>query len=81
MRTTLSIDATLLERAKRRAAERGTTLGKYVEGAIQRDLAAGEPTARSVELPVFAGGSPRPGVDLSSNLGLYEALGGEGAPT
>ena len=81
MRTTLSINATLLERAKRRAAERGTTLGKYVEEAIQRELATADPKASPVELPVFDGGAPRLGIDVSSNRALYEALGDEGAGT
>ena len=45
MRTTVSIEKTLLERAKKRAAQRGQTLGQYVEDAVRRDLTVPEPTA------------------------------------
>jgi len=75
MRTTLSISDELLAAAKRRARERGQTLGQVVDAALQRELnePAGAPPAPPV--PVFRGGSgPRPGVDLSSNRALLELL-------
>jgi hypothetical protein len=75
MRTTLSISDELLEAAKRRARERGQSLGQVVDAALQRELNE-TPAPQSVpEIPVFWGGTgPRPGVDLSSNRALLELL-------
>ncbi len=74
MRTTLTIDDELLEQARRRARREGVSLGKVVEDALRRDLAREVPTQRP-EVPVFTGGTgPRPGVDLTSNRALHEAL-------
>ena len=74
MRTTVSIDDELLESAKRRAAERGKTLGQMVEDALRRELASPTPAHRP-KVPTFDGGSgPLPGVDLTSNRALYEVL-------
>jgi len=39
MRTTLSVDDNLLAAAKRRARERGQTLGRVIEDALRRELA------------------------------------------
>jgi hypothetical protein len=74
MRTTIAVDNHLLASAKRRARERGQTLGQLVEDALRRELA--EPVAvESPEVPVFrGGGGPLPGVDLTSNRALREAL-------
>jgi Arc/MetJ family transcription regulator len=75
MRTTIAVNDHLLASAKRRARERGQTLGEVVEDALRRELA--EPAAQDEvpELPVFRGGSgPQPGIDLTSNRALREAL-------
>ncbi len=75
MRTTLAVDDNLLVAAKRRARSRGQTLGQVVEDALRRELA--EPAVREppVEVPVFrGGGGPLPGVDLTSNRAVREAL-------
>ena len=76
MRTTVSIDDELLGAAKRRARERGQTLGEVVDAALRREFA--DPTQDGPPpppVPVFTGGTgPRPGVDLTSNRGLHEAL-------
>jgi hypothetical protein len=74
MRTTVAVDDHLLEAAKRRARERGQTLGQIVEDALRRELA--EPAAcKPSEVPVFRGGDgPLPGVDLRSNSALGELL-------
>lgn len=78
MRTTLAIDDELLEQAKARAQAAGMTLGAYVEGALRRDLASGGPSRKPVRLTVSsASGGPHPGVDLSTNRGLYEAMGAD----
>jgi uncharacterized NAD-dependent epimerase/dehydratase family protein len=75
VRTTVSISDELLVAAKRRARERGQTLGEVVDAALRRELAAtGEHRDRPA-VPVFIGGTgPRPGIDLSSNRALQEAL-------
>lgn len=75
MRTTIAIADELLAAAKRRAQQRGQTLGSLVEDALRRELAADSHTAPRPAIPVFTGGSgPRPGVDLRSNRALHEAL-------
>jgi hypothetical protein len=74
MRTTVAVDDHLLSAAKRRARERGQTLGRVIEDALRRELAdlpGGEP----IEVPVFHGGDgPLPGVDLRSNRAVREML-------
>ncbi len=74
MRTTLAVDDNLLVAAKRRARDRGLTLGQVVEDALRRELA--EPSeVEPVEIPVFrGGGGPLPGIDLMSNRAVREAL-------
>lgn len=75
MRTTLAIADELLTAAKRRAHERGMTLGRLVEAALRRELAAPPQAGERPEIPVFRGGTgPRPGLDLTSNRALHEAL-------
>ena len=75
MRTTISISDELLAAAKRRASERGQTLGSFVDGALQRELNDTPPARAAPPVPVFRGGTgPRPGIDLSSNRALLEAL-------
>ncbi len=74
MRTTISVNDHLLASAKRRARQRGQSLGEVVEDALRRELAEptqGEPPA----VPIFrGGGGPLPGVDLTSNRALRETL-------
>ena len=79
MRTTISIDDALLARARKRAAERGQTLGQFVESAVRRDLVA-EGTSRDAPiLPVFTRGTGmRAGLDPSSNRALFDALDASG---
>lgn len=75
MRTTLSISDELLTAAKRRARERGQTLGAFVDSALQRELSDARRPVAAPPVPVFRGGTgPRPGIDLSSNRALLEAL-------
>jgi len=74
MRTTLAIDDHLLMAAKRRARERGQTLGQVVEDALRRELSAPRAVVPGA-VPVFRGGGGlRPGVDATSNRALHEAL-------
>ncbi len=74
MRTTVSIDDELLAAAKARAQSRGVSLGAVLDAALRRELTRpGTVTPRAV--PVFRGGTgPRPGIDLTSNRSLHEAL-------
>ena len=75
MRTTVSISDELLAAAKRRARERGQTLGEVVDAALRRELSQTIAPGERPAVPVFRGGTgPRPGVDLTSNRGLHEAL-------
>lgn len=75
MRTTVSIDDRLLELAKKRARERGTTLGNLVEESLHRYLAARH-GGEGPQLPVFeAGTGMAPGIDPSSNASIYGASG------
>lgn len=79
MRTTVAIDDHLLARAKDRARERGTTLGRIIEDALRTELnrpASGD----APPIPVFHGGGLRPGVDLSSNRAIQELLDEGTAP-
>ena len=76
MRTTLALDDGILAAAKSRAHEAGITLGAYVEEALRRDLARTRERRSPVRLTVSAAtGGARPGIDVSSNRGLYDAVG------
>ena len=80
MRTTVSISDELLVAAKDRARASGQTLGSLVEAALRRELARHPARSRRPQVPVFRGGTgARPGLDLTSNQALYEALD-EGLP-
>ena len=75
MRTTVSITDELLAAAKRRARQLGVSLGDVIDAALRRELAVRDSAAERPAIPVFDGGSgPRPGIDLTSNQALYEAL-------
>lgn len=79
MRTTIAIDDHLLARAKERARENGTTLGKLVEDAVRRELnGAHEPRERR-PIRSFRGDGTGPGTHIVSNRELYEILD-EGTP-
>lgn len=80
MRTTMSISDELLIAAKARARTTGTTLGKVFEAALRRELSSPQASANRPQVPVFCGGDgPRPGIDMTSNAALHEALD-EGLP-
>jgi hypothetical protein len=75
MRTTVSISDELLSAAKRLARERGQTLGDVLDAALRRELSQPALPRDRPSVPVFRGGTgPRPGIDLSSNRSLSEAL-------
>jgi hypothetical protein len=75
VRTTISIDDTILAAAKDRAAARRQTLGQYIESVVRRSLVEAPGSAGAPEIPVFTrGGGVKPGIDLASNSSLYDAL-------
>ncbi len=79
MRTTIALDDRILGAAKKRAAFRKQTLGQYVEDAVRRSLLEPEPDRANPELPIFrGGGGVLPGIDLTSNRSLYDALDAAG---
>lgn len=79
MRTTVSIDDSLLAAAKRRAAARGRTLGQVIDDALRRELMRTEVTP-GPEIPVLTRGSgPAPGLDFTSNRAVADYLD-EGVP-
>ena len=75
MRTTVSISDELLTAAKRLAQQRGQTLGEVIDTALRRELNVPAQRTERPSVPVFrAGTGPRPGLDLTSNRALHEAL-------
>lgn len=75
IRTTVSISDELLAAAKRRARERGLTLGDIVDAALRRELSQPHQSRDRPPVPVFRGGTgPRPGIDLTSSRALHETL-------
>jgi Ribbon-helix-helix protein, copG family len=75
MRTTVSISDELLAAAKRRAQQRGQSLSSVIEDALRRELAIDTDEVPRPAVPVFNRGTgPRPGIDLTSNRALHEAL-------
>ncbi|MGH9111707.1 MAG: CopG family transcriptional regulator [Acidimicrobiales bacterium] len=74
MRTTVAIDDHVLAAAKRRARQQGVTLGRLMEDALRSALARGRESDRP-RIPVFRGGNGvRPGIDVTSNRAMLEAL-------
>ena len=75
MKTTLILDDHLHRQAKRRAAELGVPLTRFIEEALRLRLAH-KPASKkpSKPLPVLKGGSLRPGVSLDDMETVYEAM-------
>jgi hypothetical protein len=81
MRTTVRLDDTLLNRARREAARRGVTLTSLIEQGLEGVLASPMRQAkrRHVKLPVCkAGGGTMPGVDLDDSAALLDLMEGRG---
>ena len=77
MRTTLDIDDRLLAAARRRAAEKGTTLTAFVEHALAASLADRGSTDKCYRLRWKTHrGRTLPGVDLSDRDRLFERMEG-----
>ncbi len=75
MKTTIELDDRILARAKRFAAQQGTTLRAVVEDALRARLA---PRPKSPERYRFAPptvrGSEQPAVDVADRNALYDLL-------
>jgi hypothetical protein len=79
MRTTVAIDDKLLALARHRAAERGQTLGQYVEESLRRNIVLNDAGSAMPVIPVFTRGTGmRLGIDPASNRALFDALDASG---
>lgn len=77
MRTTLDLDDALLEAARRRAAERGTTLTRVVEEALAAALAPKPQGRRRYRLKWKTHrGRLVGGVDITDRDSLFDAMEG-----
>ncbi len=75
MRTTIRIDDGLYREVKARAARSGRTVAAVLEDAVRRGLTPTKHQARdSYTIRPTGRGGLRPGVDLSSNAALAEAM-------
>lgn len=75
MRTTISIDDSLLEIAKSRAKKLGLTLGEYIETTIRGDIARRSDDGQGPPIPVFDGKTGFvPGVIWTSNAEMQKFL-------
>jgi hypothetical protein len=76
MKTTLSIDDTVMKRLKREAARQGRTMSELVESALRMLFQSQRKGPGSVlpELPSFRSGGHR--VDVSDRDALYQAMEG-----
>ncbi len=77
MRTTITIDDSLLDLARRASLERKCTLGNVIEDALRQALASspkGAKTKRARPLKTFRGSGTLPGVDLSSSAAMAEIM-------
>jgi len=81
MRTTVRLDDALLERAKREAARRRTTLTALIEQGLRLAMSrpAAQREATRVSLPVCRrDGGTLPGVDLDDSAALLDRMEGRG---
>jgi hypothetical protein len=79
MRTTVRLDDSLLEQAKREAARRHETLTALIEQGLRLVLAQSRLARRRkrVDLPTCrAGGGVLPGVDLNNSAALLDLMDG-----
>jgi len=80
MRTTISIEDSLLEQAREWSRARSCTLGEVIEEALRESLSARRKAgASSPERPLrtHGQGGLQPGVELTSGASLLEAMEGQ----
>jgi Arc/MetJ family transcription regulator len=68
MRTTITMDDELLEAAKRKALDKGSTLSAFIEEAVRAALASSTSRKRKYrfKLVTFGGDGLQPGVDWNN---------------
>jgi hypothetical protein len=76
MRTTLDINDVLFRAAKRKAAERGTSLRDVVEAALRQHLGKASSRAGYTLLWEPESGRLQPGVDLTDRDALFDLMDG-----
>lgn len=79
MRTTVSIQDSLLEKAKTASIQRNCSLGEVIDDALRCALVEspkGVQREGSRPLKTFRGSGLQPGVDLTSSSGLLEVMEG-----
>ena len=75
MRTTIRIDDELYREVKAKAARSGRTVAAVLEDAVRRGLAPSERRAGGrYRIHATGAGGLQPGVDLSSNATVTEAM-------
>ena len=77
MRTTISIEDSLLQKAKKISHERRCSLRQVIEDALRAAFAKDRKTIRSSSqrpLKTFKGSGIQPGIDLSSSPALLDAM-------
>lgn len=77
MRTTIRLDEALLNRLRREASRRGTTLTALIEQGLRLVLRQPPKTSKRprVAIPVSrAGGGTAPGVDLDNSAALLDRM-------
>jgi hypothetical protein len=82
MRTTVQLEDSLLQAAKRHAAETGTTLSAVLEHALRESLARHALRAKAppIRLTTFKGSGLRPGVELDGSAQLLDLMRSEPQP-
>ena len=74
MRTTIRIDDEVYRRVKQAADRSGRTIGQVIEDAIQLAFRPMRNDVSIAVLPVYGGSGVMPGVDLTSNRSIAEAM-------
>jgi hypothetical protein len=74
VRTTIRIDDEVYRRVKQVADHSGRTIGQVIEDSIQVAFRTTRNDVSIEALPVFGGSGVMPGVDLTSNRSVAEAM-------
>jgi hypothetical protein len=79
MKTTLYLEPVLLKQVKQCALTDGITFTEFTQNALKLALARRDQLKmrKPVKIPTFGGQGLLPGVDISNNAGLLDAMGDE----
>jgi hypothetical protein len=79
MKTTLYLEPVLLKQVKQCAVSDGITFTEFTQNALRLALAHRDQlkTRRPVRIPTFGGQGLLPGVDISHNAAILDAMGDE----